>query len=239
MKDRHILVAAEEEFRDTLVDWLGEDGYQVSYTDNPNGTHEICSLLQPHSVVVDLNGSNHEGVEWVRRLRQRSEMPIIAVSGISDQDLLADILNAGADAVLTKPLSKRFLLAQLESLQRRYPWAEAEATPYEDNVLSLDIQQEIVKVRGQEVQLGPTEFRILAYLVARNRRLVPHWELRDRIWGSSAAPEDGLKWYIHSLRNKLGSESTSPKLIVNVRGRGYRYVPEGRPVTKATPEQVT
>lgn len=234
MKDRQILVAAGERYRETLANWLSNDGYLVSYTDDFNGTHQACSTLQPHSVVVDLNGSYYQEVEWVRRLRQRSEMPILAVSGINDEDLLADILKAGADAVLTKPLSKRLFLAQLESLQRRYPGADAEVAPYEDSILSLDIQQQIVKVRRQEVQLGPTELRILAYLVARNGRVVPHWELRGRIWRTGSAPEDGLKWYIHSLRQKLEKEPSAPELIINVRGRGYRYIPADQRGKKAT-----
>ncbi|HEU5252886.1 MAG TPA: response regulator transcription factor [Solirubrobacterales bacterium] len=157
-----------------------------------------------------------------------TDVPVLAV--VRDEPLGTRALRLGADAVAVEPIDPDGLSARIEALLRRIPNLPNRC--YQDPVLELDRGAHRVAVKGSEVSLTPTEFKLLAELIASRGMVVQHEELLERVWGDRFRDVAEIKTYISYLRRKLGPAA---ELIENVRGVGYRYrIPLPGPVAGAS-----
>ncbi len=178
-------------------------------------------------VVLDVQMPPPNGFEVCRRIRELSTVPILMLT-VRDATLdKVRALDLGADDYLTKPFDHLELLARLRALLRR---ATAPPDPPSSSFvvgeLSIDFAAREVRIRGEEVRLTPTEYRLLEELVRRAGAAVPHTVLFEQVWGPAygGAPQH-LKVFVRRLRAKLGDDPEHPRYIHTVRGTGYRFDP--------------
>lgn len=202
-------------------------GTTVLYAgDGPSGM-EILRRQGADIIVQDVGLPGDDGYKICREIRQTSQVPIVMLT-VRDQDTdIARGLEAGADDYVTKPFSHIELLARAHAVLRlaRMPLQESEEAPLTSGNLSVDFGRRVVEVDGRSVKLTPVEFRILTHLVKSAGRVVPHRTILRAVWGPThLRTTNHLKVHIQHLRQKLGDEHPSPKMIVTEWKVGYRFV---------------
>jgi two-component system KDP operon response regulator KdpE len=214
---------------------LGRAGYDVaSAKDGPEALAQFIEA-PPDCVLLDVLMPGMDGYELCRRLREMSDVPIIMVSALRNEDEIVRGLDAGADDYVTKPFSVVELVARVRAVQRRYRRGDEDQKHlvFGAGHLQIDLPKHQVILDGVKLHLGPTEFRLLAYLAANAGRVVPHPELIEQIWGPEGAHLDKyLRIYMRRLRRKIEPESTSPHYLISAHGVGYGFDPDaGRPIS--------
>ena len=178
-------------------------------------------------VVLDVQMPHLNGLEVCRRIRMRSQVPILILTVRDSTFDKVHAFDLGADDYLTKPFDHLELLARLKALVRRAGGGAQPPIPnFVAGDLSIDFAARAVRIRGAEIQLTPTEYRLLEELVRRAGELVPHGVLLEQVWGPAyASAPQHLKVFVRRLRNKLGDDPEHPRYIHTVRGVGYRFIP--------------
>jgi len=179
----------------------------------------------PEIVLLDLGLPDLDGLEFIRRLREWSAMPIIVLSARGlERDKVA-ALDAGADDYLTKPFGVDELLARLRvALRHRAVARDGPASPiFSTGELSVDLTARVVRRGGQEVHLTPTEFKLLSLLVRHAGNVVTHRQLLLEVWGPGAVESAHyLRVQMHGLRHKLEQVPARPRYLITEPGVGYR-----------------
>jgi two-component system, OmpR family, KDP operon response regulator KdpE len=179
---------------------------------------------QPDIMVLDLALPARDGFSVLEELRRTSDLPVIVLTARGLEHDKIRGLELGADDYMTKPFSPRELLARIETVLRRTTkTGDVRRGVIESGPLRIDIGGRRVFLSGEEVRLTRTEFDLLAELAAHRGEALPHEALLEKVWGPEYRTENHyLKVYIGRLRDKLEDDAAQPRLIVNVRGVGYR-----------------
>ena len=201
---------------------LRDAGYEALPADTGEEALDVAAVNQPEAAIVDLVLPDLDGVEVCRRLREWSEMPIIVLSAVGEEDAKVRALAAGADDYLTKPFGPRELVARLEAVLRR-------AAPDRDDAvitageLEVDLAARIVRSDGHEVHLTPKEFDLLRALVRNRGRLMTHRELLMSVWGTGYGEDTQvLRAHVANLRRKI-EPPDGPRYIKTDPRVGYRF----------------
>jgi two-component system KDP operon response regulator KdpE len=181
----------------------------------------------PDLVVLDIEMPPPDGFEVCRRIRQVSPVPILMLTVRNATIDKVRALDLGADDFLTKPFDHLELIARLRALVRRSQAPPVAAAPeFVAGDLTISFERRSVQVRGEEVKLTPTEFRLLEELVRHAGIVLTHQVLLDRVWGAEWIGDPNyLKVFVRRLRQKLGDDAENPKYIQTEWGIGYRFVP--------------
>ena len=201
---------------------LRDAGYEAVPASTAEEALDLAAVQRPDAAIIDLVLPDFDGVELCRRLREWSDMPVIVLSAVGDEDAKVRALAAGADDYVTKPFGPRELVARLEANRRRIE-PEPEEAVITTGGLELDIARRTVHRDGEEVHLTPTEFDLLR-LLARNRgRLMTHRDLLVTVWGAGYGDDTQvLRAHIANLRRKI-EPAEGPRLIRTDPGVGYRF----------------
>jgi two-component system KDP operon response regulator KdpE len=201
---------------------LRDAGFEAVPAETAEEALDLVAVRPPDAAIIDLVLPDMDGVELCARLREWTEMPIILLSAVGDEDAKVRALAAGADDYITKPFGPRELVARLEANLRRIGPGPEEAVIRADG-LEVDLPRRAVLRDGAEVHLTPTEFDLLR-LLARNRgRLMTHRELLVTVWGSGYSDDTQvLRAHIANLRRKIEPPS-GPRYIKTDPGVGYRF----------------
>jgi two-component system, OmpR family, KDP operon response regulator KdpE len=201
---------------------LRDAGFEAVPAETAEEALDAVAVRPPDAAIIDLVLPDLDGVELCRRLREWSEMPIIVLSAVGDEDAKVRALAAGADDYITKPFGPRELVARLEANLRRIGPGPDEAIIRADG-LEVDLPRRMVVRDGEQVHLTPTEFDLLR-LLARNRgRLMTHRELLVSVWGSGYSDDTQvLRAHIANLRRKI-EPASGPRYIKTDPGVGYRF----------------
>ncbi|MFE4520204.1 response regulator [Kitasatospora sp. NPDC056783] len=179
----------------------------------------------PDAVLLDLGLPDLDGMDVLRGLRARGAMPVIVLSGRTDTADKVGALDAGADDYLTKPFLMDELLARLRAVLRRPPGGVPPSLPAIGDH-TVDLVATTVNGPAGPVRLTPTEWRILALLLANPGRLVPGRQILREVWGPAQEGRGNyLRVYFAGLRRKLERDPARPRHLVTEPGIGYRYVP--------------
>ena len=183
---------------------------------------DIAAVSPPDAAIIDLVLPDIDGVEVCRRLREWSELPIIVLSAVGEEDAKVRALAAGADDYVTKPFGPRELIARLEAVLRRSNSEPEEAVIQADG-LELDLSARVVRRDGTEIHLTPKEFDLLRVLARNRGRLMTHRELLTTVWGVSYAQDTQvLRAHVANLRRKIEPDE-GPRFIKTDPGVGYRF----------------
>jgi two-component system KDP operon response regulator KdpE len=163
-------------------------------------------------------------VEVTRRLREWSEIPILVLSAVGEEDQKVRALEAGADDYITKPFGTRELVARLQAALRRTTPAEGEPAVVVEG-LEIDLAGRAVRRAGELIHLTPIEFELLRTLVRNRGRLMTHRALLSEVWGPGYVDDiQPLRTHIARLRAKIEPEGGGgPRYIVTDPGVGYRF----------------
>lgn len=221
---RILVVDDEPSIRDLLATALRYTGYQVTTAGTGAAALEAAASTAPDLVVLDVLLPDIDGLEVCRRLRaDRDFVPVIFLSARdSEDDRVAGFVRGGDDYV-TKPFSLEELALRIAALLRRVRTrnGEADAAPrlrYRD--LELDEDRHQVWRAGREVELSPTEFRLLRYFLLNPERVLSKQQILDHVWQYDFNGEDNVvETYVSYLRRKL--DGGEPRLLRTVRGFGY------------------
>jgi DNA-binding response OmpR family regulator len=207
---------------------LERQGYKVIAAYNGDEGLRKFQENHPDLVILDIMMPDMDGWETCRSLREMSpDVPILILTVLKEKANVVRGLTLGADEFVAKPFRPRELVARIQALLRRANMANASSNRpsfYDDGQLAIDFEREQVYLRGQLVDLSPTEFRLLTCLVRNAGQVVPHKTLLTWVWGPEYADETHyVKLYISYLRQKIEDCPKRPQYLLTEWGIGYRF----------------
>jgi two-component system KDP operon response regulator KdpE len=232
MSNGKILVVDDEpQIRRVMRLILAGQGYQIVEARSGEEALRKFREFLPDLVLLDLNMPGMGGLEACRTMRSGSEAPIIVLTVRNTEDDKVEALDAGADDYITKPFSKKELLARIRAALRRAPVSAAGGPrAFISDDLEIDFEARRVRVRENNMRLTPKEFELLRYLVSQAGRPVPHRELLQAVWGPDYGDQtDYLRVFITHLRKKIERNPAKPKYILTEPWVGYRFATEAEP----------
>jgi two-component system, OmpR family, KDP operon response regulator KdpE len=223
-RPRVLVVDDEQQILRALRVILREAGFEALPASTGEEALDLAALQPPDAGIIDLLLPDMDGVELSRRLREWTDVPLIVLSAVGDEDAKVRALAAGADDYITKPFGPRELVARLQANLRRTAPGPEEAQVQVDG-LEVDLARRTVHVDGREVHLTPTEFDLLRQLVRNRGRLMTHRDLLLTVWGPGYGEDTQvLRAHIANLRRKIEPPGTAPRHIRTDPGVGYRFV---------------
>ncbi|HEY8765331.1 MAG TPA: response regulator transcription factor [Solirubrobacteraceae bacterium] len=205
MSDRPLVLVCDDETQilRALRVILRDAGYESLPAENGEEALDAAAVRHPEAAIVDLVLPDMDGVEVCRKLREWSEIPIIVLSAVGDEEAKVRALAAGADDYVTKPFGPRELIARLQAVLRRVG-PERDDSVIRADGLEVDLGARVVRRDGQEVHLTPTEFDLLRMLARNRGRLVTYRELLVSVWGQAYAGDTQvLRAHVANLRRKI------------------------------------
>jgi len=221
---RILIVEDEAALAEPLQYLLSREGYETEIA--PDGASAIASFDRaPHDLVLlDLMLPGISGVDVCREIRTRSQVPIIMLTAKDSEVDIVVGLELGADDYVTKPYSSRELLARIKAVLRRRIEPEEDPAILEAGPVRMDIDKHVVSVGGREIAMPLKEFELLEMLMRNSGRVLTRGQLIDRVWGSDYFGDTKtLDVHIKRIRSKIEATPSEPKILVTVRGLGYRF----------------
>jgi two-component system phosphate regulon response regulator PhoB len=221
---RVLIVDDEAPIREMIAVALEMAGYECIEAESAKIAHPLIVDNKPDMILLDWMMPGTSGVEFARRLRKdemTSDIPIIMITAKGDEDNKIQGLESGIDDYITKPFSPRELVARLKTVLRRTTPKGVEE-PITVDGLTLDPVSHRVSSELQQLDLGPTEFRLLQFFMTHQDRAYSRSQLLDLVWGGNVYVEERtVDVHIRRLRKALGKRHDY--LIQTVRGTGYRF----------------
>ena len=222
--NRILLVDDDRTLLNFLSEYLGGEGYEVLTASNGTDALRLAYNKHPELVVLDVMMPGMDGWEVCARLHEMTGVPVILVTGKTTEADKLRGFKLGADDYLTKPFSFAELSARIQAVLARSQTGSG-ATHDLINLgdLMINLEKRTVKRGDEELQLTPTEYRLLEYLARNNGRAVPEAELAQAVWGSYLEEDAStVRRFIWLLRKKVEKDPSDPILVKTVRGFGYR-----------------
>jgi two-component system, OmpR family, KDP operon response regulator KdpE len=202
---------------------LRDAGFEAVTAATGEEALDLAAVRPPEAAILDLMLPDIDGVEVTRRLREWTQMPILVLSAVGEEDRKVEALAAGADDYVTKPFGPRELVARLEAVLRRAAPEGAEPKIVADG-LEIDLAGRTVRRDGEPVHLTPIEFSLLRTLARNRGRLMTHRTLLVEVWGVEYEDDSQvLRAHIANLRKKIEPPGDGPKYIKTDPGVGYRF----------------
>ncbi|TWO65520.1 response regulator [Caenimonas sedimenti] len=221
-----LLLEDEEQIRRFLVTSLEAEGHVVLEAGTAALATQLAANRRIDVYLVDLGLPDLDGVEFIRRLRQWTQRPVIVLSARSQEREKVEALDAGADDYLTKPFGAAELHARLRvALRHAAQTSQGGESVLRIGALRIDLQAGAVYRAGELVRLTATEWRLLEALARRADRVVTATQLLRDVWGPGRS-EHGhyLRIYMRQLRQKLEADPGRPRVLLTETGVGYRLV---------------
>lgn len=201
---------------------LRDAGFEAIPASDGEEALDVAAVQHPDAAIIDLVLPDIDGVEVCRRLREWSQMPIIVLSAVGEEDAKVRALAAGADDYVTKPFGPRELVARLQAVLRRSGEGPEDSVIRADG-LELDLAARMVRLEGEEVHLTPKEFDLLRVLARNRGRLMTHRDLLTTVWGPGYGEDTQvLRAHVANLRRKI-EPAAGPRYIKTDPGVGYRF----------------
>lgn len=203
-----------------LVKFLEAKGHEIIGARDGREALEKFSKESPDLVLLDVMMPQLDGWSVLEEIRKRGDTPVIMVTVRDSTEDKVHGFSVGADDYITKPFDLREVEARIEAVMRRY---KAPASRIELGPIVIDDEKKEVSVYGHLVELSPKEYELLAFLASKPGKVFSQEEIIRNVWAESpyASAED-VKKYIYLLRGKIEKNPESPKLIITVRGFGYK-----------------
>jgi len=225
-QDKILIVEDSQEILDGLTEFFQEEDYDVSGVGTGDAALKIFYQYQPDLVFLDVMLPGLSGFEICERIRELSDVPVIMYSALGSETEKVEAFNKGADDYIVKGTGMGEVMARVSAVLRRSNTVNSEpAESYVDDVLNINMTSQTVAVRSEQIDLTPTEYKLLTTLVNQKGRPIPADQLLHGVWGREYSSDELVKWHIGHLRRKLELNPSSPKLIVTRRGYGYVYLP--------------
>ena len=217
-----LIVEDERPIREMIAFHLMRAGYDTLEAEDCREARQLLADERPSLALIDWMLPDMSGLELTRMLKRDKEfedLAVIMLTARADEHDKVTGLEGGADDYMTKPFSPRELVARIKAVLRRSGSAENEVVS--SGEIELDAAAHRVLVKGTEVHLGPTEYRLLKYLMTHPDRVYSRNQLLDRVWGANVYVEERtVDVHVRRLRKAL-TEHGVERYIQTVRGVGY------------------
>ena len=222
---RVLVVDDEPQIVRALKVVLREAGFEAVPAESASEALDLAAVRPPEAAIIDLVlGDDMDGIELTSKLREWSEMPILVLSAVGEEEQKVRALEAGADDYITKPFGTRELVARLHAALRRAAGGEEEPTIRVDG-LEIDLAARVVRREQEAIHLTPIEFDLLRVLARNRGRLMTHRKLLAEVWGPEYVDDiQPLRTHIARLRAKIEPPGLpGPRFVVTDPGVGYRF----------------
>ena len=227
MSSAKILVIEDEPaIRDMLDFTLSSSGFEIEQAENAEEGWKLALSLNPDLIVLDWMMPGTSGVQLVKRFRQNDKtckIPIIMLTARGEEEDQVKGFDAGADDYVVKPFSPRALVARIKANLRRQIVDTNSTEVLNAGAMSLDLQSHRFFVSDNEVNLGPTEFKLIHFFITHSNRVFSRTQLLDQVWGVNVVVEERtVDVHIRRLRKLLEPVGVAD-YIQTIRGSGYRF----------------
>jgi two-component system phosphate regulon response regulator PhoB len=228
MSEKSVLVVEDESaIREMIAFGLQRAGFKVLEAADCASARVAIANRVPDLILLDWMLPDISGIEFARALKREQntrEIPVIMLTARADEEDKVRGLDSGVDDYVTKPFSSRELVARIKAVLRRAA-PEGDDDLLEAGGLRLSASSHRVVADGENVNLGPTEFRLLRFFMGRPERVFSRSQLLDRVWGGNVYVEERtVDVHIRRLRKALEAKGFD-RYIQTVRGAGYRFSP--------------
>jgi two-component system phosphate regulon response regulator PhoB len=225
IENEYILVVDDERaIRDMVCMALAQELFQWAEASDAHKAEALIKQKLPQLILLDWMMPGISGIDFARKLRrtpETSQIPIIMLTAKTEEDNVIRGLESGADDYLTKPFSPRELIARIKSLLRRSR-GESTLDTIQVNDLILDTRSYRVEGNGKSIELGPTEFKLLRFLMENPDRVFSREQVLNNVWGDNVYVEERtVDVHIRRLRKALEIAQLE-NMVQTVRGAGYR-----------------
>ena len=227
MNDPVVLVVDDEKsLRDFVRRNLEARHYKVLTASN--GLEALAAFNNENIdlVILDLMMPHLDGLETTRRIRETSKTPIIILTALGEESDKVQAFDMGADDYLTKPFGVGELMGRIKAVLRRARWLEPSSNEEQlvRGDIRVDMERHLVTVKDSPVELTPTEFNLLVYLLKHAGRVLSHRVILQNVWGMEYGNEaEYLRVYIGRLRQKIEVDALNPRHLFTEHGMGYRF----------------
>ncbi len=219
-----LIVEDEAPIREMIAFHLARAGYETLEAPDCRVARQLLADEQPDMAIIDWMLPDMSGLELTRLLKRdkaNDDLTIIMLTARADEYDKVAGLESGADDYITKPFSPRELVARIQAVLRRAGGSDGETIS--SGVLQLDSAGHRVSANSNDVKLGPTEYRLLKFLMTHPDRVYGRAQLLDRVWGANVYVEERtVDVHVRRLRKALASQGADD-YIQTVRGAGYRF----------------
>ena len=221
---KRLIVEDEAPIREMIAFHLARAGYETLEAPDCRVARQLLADEQPDMAIIDWMLPDMSGLELTRLLKRdkaNDDLTIIMLTARADEYDKVAGLESGADDYITKPFSPRELVARIQAVLRRAGGSDGETIS--SGVLQLDSAGHRVSANSNDVKLGPTEYRLLKFLMTHPDRVYGRAQLLDRVWGANVYVEERtVDVHVRRLRKALASQGADD-YIQTVRGAGYRF----------------
>ena len=223
-----LLVEDEENIREALKYILTQENYSVTIASDGSEGLSLAQELNPDLILLDVMLPEIDGMELCKIIRSASDVPIIMLTARSEEVDKVLGLEIGADDYITKPFSKHELLARIRAVLRRVTsnteQHEVTSEILQSGKITLNKKSHIVTIHGINLDFSPREFSLLQLLMENQNRALSRDQMLELIWGEDWYGDTRtVDVHVRWIRQKIEVDSANPKIIVTVRGVGYRF----------------
>ncbi|MBI5353129.1 MAG: response regulator transcription factor [Chloroflexi bacterium] len=227
MNDPVVLIVDDEKsLRDFVRRNLEARHYKALTASNGLEAMAIFNNEKVDLVILDLMMPHLDGLETTRRIRETSKTPIIILTALGEEADKVQAFDMGADDYLTKPFGVGELMGRIKAVLRRARWLEPSSNEEQlvRGDIRVDMERHLVMVKDSPVELTPTEFNLLVYLLKHAGRVLSHRVILQNVWGLEYGNEaEYLRVYIGRLRQKIEADALNPRHLFTEHGMGYRF----------------
>lgn len=218
---RILLVEDDKEIAKNLIRLLQTEGIAVTHAATCREAFSMIAEKKYDLALVDISLPDGNGFIICTEIRQTLHIPVIFLTASGEEASVVAGLNMGADDYITKPFRPRELIARIKTALRK---AGASPAAFDICGLHVDMAGGIVKKDGREVMLSALEYRLLLIFINNPRQIITRDRLLNELWDAAGefVTDNTLTVYIKRLREKIEDDPASPKIILTVRGTGYR-----------------
>ena len=229
MKYNCLIIDDEKILADSTAEYFNLFGVNTVAVYGAEDCREFFKSNTAELILLDINLGDGSGFDLCKELRVTTAIPILFISARTSDDDKIIALNIGGDDYVQKPYSLGVLLAKVKAVLQRYGQITcSEYSEYSDGYLTIDFISKQVKANGVAVKLTSLEFRLLAYLVENEDKVISKKELFEKVWKDKFTGDGTLNVHIRKLREAIEINPNKPKYIVTVWGDGYKFTGESK-----------
>jgi DNA-binding response OmpR family regulator len=219
-----LIVEDDQSIARLIRDYLDRAGYGVVIAGDAESGLSRTRTDKPDVIVLDLGLPGRDGIEMLRELRRISNVPVVIVTARGDETDRVVGLELGADDYVVKPFSPRELVARVRAVLRRTERVETDIELIRVGDLTLDIPRMRAEMKGEMIDLTPTEFQLVLTMASQPGRVFTRNQLLDAVHGVAfESYERAIDAHIKNIRRKLEPQQADPQYILTVYGVGYRF----------------
>jgi len=225
-----VLIVEDDKYIMSLTTiYLKDEGYKTVAAITGKEAVALFYANNPDIILLDLGLPDMDGMEVIRKIREKSSAPIIVVSAREEESEKIRALDLGADDYMTKPFHMGELLARMRVSKRKLNSIvnPDNVETFTSDYLLVDYEKGLVFVDSEEVHLTPMEYKLLKLLIANKGKVLTHNYILNQVWGYGESNDaKSLRVFMASLRRKIERDTANPRFILTQVGIGYRFVGE-------------